>query len=58
VSDRVGRYATPAGRRRFEAAYDEGMRTLQMPADVHDVETDFGRVRAYRFGDAPGTPIA
>jgi len=24
---------------------------------MHDIDTDFGRVRAYRFGDAPGAPI-
>lgn len=57
MSGKIGQYITPAGRRRFESAYDEGMRTLPASAGVHDVDTDFGRVRVYRFGDAPGAPI-
>jgi pimeloyl-ACP methyl ester carboxylesterase len=57
MSGKIGHYITPAARRQFESAYDEGMRTLPAPAGVHEVDTDFGRVRAYRFGDASGPPI-
>jgi pimeloyl-ACP methyl ester carboxylesterase len=57
VPEKIGRYTTRAGRRRFESAYAEGMRTLPSPAGEHDVDTDFGRVHAYRFGDAPGPAI-
>jgi pimeloyl-ACP methyl ester carboxylesterase len=57
MSGKIGHYLSPAGRKRFESAYDDGMRTLPAPGAVHDVGTDFGRVRAYRFGDAPGAPI-
>jgi pimeloyl-ACP methyl ester carboxylesterase len=54
---KIGRYLTPAGRRRFEAAYEKGMQLLPPPTSVDDVDTDFGRVRAYSFGDALGPPI-
>jgi hypothetical protein len=57
MTGRIGHYLTPAGRSRFESAYEEGMRTLPAPAGMHDIDTDFGRVRAYRVGDAPGAPI-
>jgi pimeloyl-ACP methyl ester carboxylesterase len=57
MSGKIGHYHSPASRKRFESAYDEGMRTLPPPEAVHDVGTDFGRVRAYRFGDDPGAPI-
>lgn len=57
MSGKIGHYITPEGRERFESAYDEGMRTLPAPTGEHDVDTGFGRVHAYRFGDAPGPPI-
>jgi hypothetical protein len=57
MTGRIGHYLAPAGRSRFESAYEEGMLTLPAPAGMHDIDTDFGRVRAYRFGDAPGAPI-
>jgi pimeloyl-ACP methyl ester carboxylesterase len=57
MSEKIGRYTSPAGRTRFEAAYDDGMKTLPVPSGVEDVVTDFGRVRVYRFGDAAGPPV-
>jgi pimeloyl-ACP methyl ester carboxylesterase len=57
MSGKIGHYLTPAGRSRFESAYEEGLRTLPAPAGEHDIDTDFGQVHAYRFGDAHGRPI-
>ncbi|GAA4621099.1 alpha/beta hydrolase [Actinoallomurus vinaceus] len=54
---RIGRFTSPAAERHFRSAYEEGMRLLPAPAEVHDVATAFGDVRAYRFGAAPGVPL-
>ncbi|MEV0400051.1 alpha/beta fold hydrolase [Actinoallomurus sp. NPDC050550] len=54
---KLGGFTTPEGRSRFDRVYDEGMRLLPRPAEVHDVPTAFGRVRAYRFGEGGGAPI-
>src|SRR3954453_1208064 len=53
---KIGRFTSPADREKFEASYDEGMRLLPEPAEVHDVPTEFGQVRAYRFGEGSGVP--
>lgn len=47
----------PAGRARFEAAYEQAMSTLPAPTRTLDVPTDFGRVRVYQFGDGGGRPV-
>ncbi|GAA3952251.1 alpha/beta hydrolase [Actinomadura viridis] len=54
---KLGRFTSSEGRAAFDAAYDAGLRTLPEPAESTDVPTAFGRVRAYRFGDAPGPPL-
>jgi pimeloyl-ACP methyl ester carboxylesterase len=54
---KVGEFPSPASRARFEAAYEAGMRTLPEPKEVHDVPTDFGRARVYRFEDHGGVPL-
>ncbi|MDQ0379028.1 alpha/beta fold hydrolase [Amycolatopsis thermophila] len=53
---RVGGFRSAAGRARYDAVYDEGLRAMPEPAAVHDVPTAFGRVRVYRFG-ARGDPL-
>jgi pimeloyl-ACP methyl ester carboxylesterase len=57
MAKKIGHYTSPAGRRRFESAYDDGLKTLPTPSGVNDIVTAFGRVRVYRFGDAAGPPI-
>jgi pimeloyl-ACP methyl ester carboxylesterase len=54
---KIGRFTTPADQARFEAVYDEAMRTLPPPAETHDLQTPFGHVRVYRFGQTAGTPV-
>jgi pimeloyl-ACP methyl ester carboxylesterase len=54
---KIGRFTSPADREKFEASYAEGMRLLPEPAEVHDVSTAFGQVRAYRFGEGSGVPL-
>ncbi|MFF5264311.1 alpha/beta fold hydrolase [Actinomadura viridis] len=54
---KLGRFTSAEGRAAFDTAYDAGLRTLPEPAESTDVPTAFGRVRAYRFGDAPGIPL-
>jgi pimeloyl-ACP methyl ester carboxylesterase len=53
----VGHFDSAEARVRFGGVYEAGMRELPEPDEVHDVPTDYGRVRAYRFGTAPGTPV-
>lgn len=50
----VGHFVSPEGRTRFLAAYRSAMATLPEPVETHDIETEFGSVRAYRFSGKPG----
>lgn len=56
-TEKVGYFATRAGFDRFAAAYTDGLAELPEPAEQVAVPTSFGPVRAYRFGDAGGTPL-
>ncbi|MFI9380592.1 alpha/beta fold hydrolase [Kutzneria sp. NPDC052558] len=53
----VGTFTSPQARAEFDLAYEAGMRALPEPTATHDVRTDFGSVRVYRFGPAKGAPI-
>ncbi|PFG31856.1 alpha/beta fold hydrolase [Paramicrobacterium agarici] len=68
----VGHFRSAEARRAYRAAYDEAFRDLPEANDKHDVETSFGRVRAYEWhprdtehrhpvillpGRASGTPM-
>lgn len=54
---RIGGFTTAQAKAAYDAVYDAGMRALPEPAATHDVETDYGSVRVYRFGPADGPPI-
>ncbi|MBE1876835.1 alpha/beta fold hydrolase [Myceligenerans pegani] len=49
----VGAWRSAEGRAEYVTAYDEVMTTLPEPARTHDVDTDYGTVRAYLFA-GPG----
>lgn len=53
----LGRFAAPQARREYFAVYDRGIAALPAPAERHDIDTGFGRVRAYRFGEPGATPV-
>lgn len=53
----VGYFRTEEGWKHFAGVYDEGMQRLPPPKEIRDVETGFGTVRAYRFGDDTRTPL-
>lgn len=57
----VGHWLSADGRREYVAAYDKALAALPEPADVRDVPTTFGTVRAYLFEPegrgASATPI-
>jgi pimeloyl-ACP methyl ester carboxylesterase len=53
----IGYFVSREGRERFMSAYDTALNSLPAPHAVYEVQTSFGRVRAYRFGDAQATPI-
>ncbi|MGK5554591.1 hypothetical protein ACSNOI_23535 [Actinomadura kijaniata] len=53
----ISRFTSAEGRRAFDAAYADGLRELPVPAEARAVATAFGEVRAYRFGEAGGTPL-
>lgn len=50
-------FRSSEGRARFVEAYEAGMRQLPTPVWTRDVETTFGTVRAYQFGEGVGTPL-
>lgn len=54
---KVGYFANQEAFDRFADAYLVGMDTLPEPHETRAVSTTFGPVRAYRFGDRPGTPV-
>ncbi|ALG13594.1 alpha/beta fold hydrolase [Kibdelosporangium phytohabitans] len=54
----TSRFTSPQAQSDYYRAYDAGLRTLPPPAGEHDVETDYGIAKVYRFGDADGEPIA
>lgn len=53
----IGHWNSAEGRAEFLTAYDAAMTDLPRPAEVRDVETDFGFVRVYRFDGAGGEPL-
>lgn len=53
----VGHFDSAEARVRFGEVYAAGMRELPEPDEVHDVATDYGRARVYRFGTAPTPPV-
>lgn len=46
-------FHSPQARAEYDAAYDRAFAALPPPEEQHDVATDFGIARVYRFG-APG----
>ncbi len=53
----MGRFVSPKARAEFDAVYRVGMASLPQPAATHDVPTQFGTVRVYRFGSTDTVPI-
>ena len=53
----LGHFTSPAARARFATAYDAAFALLPRDHEGLDLDTSFGRVRAYRFGAGPGTPL-
>ncbi len=54
---RIGGFRSAQAKAAFDSVYDDGMRALPEPAATHDVATDYGTVRVYRFGPANGPPL-
>ncbi|WP_218020944.1 alpha/beta fold hydrolase [Nocardia crassostreae] len=55
--ERIGYFRETAGYGRYKSAYQAGFDLLPPARESVDVPTRFGTVRAYRFGDGPGTPL-
>ncbi|PTL77577.1 alpha/beta fold hydrolase [Vitiosangium sp. GDMCC 1.1324] len=53
----VGGFRSEVGQARFVSAYAEGMRLLPAPTREADVQTSFGTVRAYQFGELDRPPL-
>jgi pimeloyl-ACP methyl ester carboxylesterase len=53
----VGRFNSPQAHAEFDHVYDAALRVLPAASATHDVPTEFGSVRVYRFGPAEGTPL-
>ena len=53
MAHHLGRFTSPAARRRFLTAYDNAMRLWPRPVTELDVETPFGTTHVFRCGDGP-----
>lgn len=51
---KIGSWDGAAGREDYRGKYDAAMQDLPVPADVRDVRTAYGEVRAYRFAGGEG----
>ncbi|WP_327086341.1 alpha/beta hydrolase [Nonomuraea sp. NBC_01738] len=54
---RLGHFRDAAAFHGYRQVYDRAMADLPAPSATLDVPTDFGTVRAYRFGPADGVPL-
>lgn len=50
-------FVSPQARAEYDAAYDRAFAALPEPAAQHDVATDFGTARVYRFGGPGPAPL-
>lgn len=53
----LGRFVSPQARVEYDAAYDRGFAALPEPTGQHDIATEFGTARVYRFGEPGPTPV-
>lgn len=53
----IGRFTSPAGRKRYFEAYDRAMNECPVPEAVLDIGTRHGTTRVYRFGQGDAPPI-
>ena len=53
----LGRFVSPQAHLEYDAAYDRAFTALPEPAGQHDIATDFGTARVYRFGEPGPTPV-
>ncbi|MFI9509178.1 alpha/beta fold hydrolase [Nocardia sp. NPDC052566] len=56
-AEKVGYFANRAGFEQFAAAYRDGMAQLPPRSETVAVQTSFGPVRGYRFGDKDAIPV-
>ncbi|MER6577871.1 alpha/beta fold hydrolase [Nonomuraea sp. NPDC001023] len=54
---RLGHFRDAPAFARYRDAYDDAMARLPEPGQTHDVVTEFGSVRVYRFGGGDGVPL-
>ncbi|EMD29989.1 alpha/beta fold hydrolase [Amycolatopsis azurea] len=54
---KLGGFASSEARAEYEAVYERGLAALPAPTGTHDIRTEFGVARVYRFGRPGGTPI-
>ncbi|GAB1512050.1 alpha/beta fold hydrolase [Actinophytocola sp. KF-1] len=50
-------FLSARARAEYDAAYDKAFTTLPAPEEQHDVPTDFGTARVYRFGEPGPAPL-
>ncbi|MFC4854917.1 alpha/beta fold hydrolase [Actinophytocola glycyrrhizae] len=50
-------FVSPQAHAEYDAAYDLAFAALPAPAGQHDVRTDFGTARVYRFGEQGPAPL-
>ncbi|ALG09985.1 alpha/beta fold hydrolase [Kibdelosporangium phytohabitans] len=53
---KLGGFTSPQARVEYDAAYDRGFAALPAPTGRHDVPTQFGTARVYRFGEPGPAP--
>ncbi|MGI5199043.1 alpha/beta fold hydrolase [Streptomyces sp. CA-288835] len=53
----LGRFVSPQARLEYDAAYDRAFAALPEPTGQHDIVTEFGTARVYRFGEPGPAPV-
>lgn len=53
----ISRFKSEKIHQKFLTFYDEAMKKLPVPQEIFDIDTTYGTVRVYRFGNRGGIPI-
>jgi pimeloyl-ACP methyl ester carboxylesterase len=53
----IGSFKSPEAAARYRTIYQEAMSQTQVPDKQFDVETSYGSVRVYQFGERAGPPV-
>lgn len=53
----IGDFKSEQQKNAYMSAYDEVMKQIDNPDKIYDIETKFGKVRVYKWGNSDGIPV-